>query len=411
MVHRVKIAAAFVLFSCGGPATPESHPLPVPATTASVQAKRKPSDALARHVAERAKVFAYADLEGLFATQLGRGLAPILVKLAGNDLAPCIESLIAGGKEVLYSSGSADPIVAVRFDPAKMSPSACRLTVAEPGVGIFGDTSDHANPIPAALTLDADEYAHAHFIDAPDGPEVAHVALVTTGELFALHAFAAHLPEERARMIASTFEQKRTTFPSMMKDASADERDAVARLLHFATLRQNKGRLDFAVDLHETPPEQARDVGTIAALMVAGVHKYLLESKEAEARNTVPAIARSIAAWWEREELSPSLKTPLVKKKLQSFPAIPPTVPRGTKYQPSEKEWATWSVIKFEMDQPIYYQYEVRAAKDGESAEVIARGDLNGDGKTSSFVITIKVKKDKDRTLEISPIVETDPDE
>jgi len=51
------------------------------------------------------------------------------------------------------------------------------------------------------------------------------------------------------------------------------------------------------------------------------------------------------------------------------------------------------------MYQPMYYQYEVRAAKDGESAEVIARGDLNGDGKTSSFVITIKVKKDKDRTL------------
>jgi len=90
------------------------------------------------------------------------------------------------------------------------------------------------------------------------------------------------------------------------------------------------------------------------------------DNKEAEARATVPVIARSIAAEWERE--LPPTKTPRPKKKLQSFPPIPQAVPRGTKYQPSEKEWATWSALKFEIDQPTYYQYEVRAAKDGESA-------------------------------------------
>ncbi|HEX4514956.1 MAG TPA: hypothetical protein VH054_15530, partial [Polyangiaceae bacterium] len=205
--------------------------------------------------------------------------------------------------------------------------------------------------------------------------------------------------------------RQRAMLPTAMNDATSDERETLARLLRFTTFRQDGPHVALAIDLHEPPVEQARDIGTMAALAIHGVQKYLLQSKEAEARSVVPSIARDIAASWEREEMPGAKVIPRAKKKLESFPPIPQLVPRGTKYQSSEKEWATWSAIKFEMDQPQYYQYEVRAAKDGESADVIARGDLNGDGKTSSFVITIHVKKDTTRALEISPLVETDPDE
>lgn len=404
MAHRAKIAAAFVLFSCGGsPPSQEPHPLPSASASAPVAPRRRPTEALAKHVAEGAKLFAYADLEGLFATQLGRGLAPNFSKLAGGDVGKCIDALASAGKEILYSSGAGDTVVAVRFDPAKMSPSACPINVVEPGIGVFGDGNAHAR-LPDELALDRDEYVRAYYVDKP---VLAHVSLAMTDALFALHADA-DLPEERAKEAAAMFEKQRAMLPAAMNDMTPEERDAVGRLLLSTKFRRDGSHVALAVDLHESPVDQARDIGMMSALAIHGVRKYLLQSKEAEARNAVPQIARNIAASWERETLPP---TPRAKKKLQSFPAIPPTVPRGTKYQPSEKEWATWSAIKFEMDQPLYYQYEVRAAKDGESADVIARGDLNGDGKTSSFVITIKVRKDKDRTLDISPIVETDPDE
>ena len=114
---------------------------------------------------------------------------------------------------------------------------------------------------------------------------------------------------------------------------------------------------------------------TVAKIAVAAVRRYVLRSKEAEARNVVRSIAQVIVASWEAETYS-AKPAPPAKKKLQSFPAIPSTVPRGTKYPSSPADWSAWAPIKFEMDQPQYYQYEVRAAKDGESADVIARGDL-----------------------------------
>ena len=61
------------------------------------------------------------------------------------------------------------------------------------------------------------------------------------------------------------------------------------------------------------------------------------------------------------------------------------------------------------MDAAQYFQYEVRAAKDGQSAEVLARGDLNGDGKTSLFRLKLQVKGDR---LDVAPkLEETDPEE
>lgn len=57
-------------------------------------------------------------------------------------------------------------------------------------------------------------------------------------------------------------------------------------------------------------------------------------------------------------------------------------------------------------------EYEVKAAKDGESAEIIARGDLNGDGKTSRFKLLVKIDRAKQNELFVSPTIEaTDPQE
>jgi hypothetical protein len=104
------------------------------------------------------------------------------------------------------------------------------------------------------------------------------------------------------------------------------------------------------------------------------------------------------------------------RSKLVSFPPVPRTIPKGTKYQSSPADWKPWEPIKFEMDGPQYYQYEVRAARDGLSADIFARGDLDGNGKTSEFRIHVRIepnpndKRDKvGGPVVVGPLVEHDP--
>ena len=90
---------------------------------------------------------------------------------------------------------------------------------------------------------------------------------------------------------------------------------------------------------------------------------------------------------------------------------MPKTVPKGVRYQSSPADWKPWAPLRFELSVPQYYQYETKAAKNGESAEIIARGDLNGDGKTSQFKLSIEVDRTT-QSLRVSPaIAETDPEE
>ena len=187
------------------------------------------------------------------------------------------------------------------------------------------------------------------------------------------------------------------------------QRELVGKVLGAVELKRDGGHLEGAFDLREPPLDQARDLGSLAALGVFGVRKYLASAKSAEARNAVGQIAKDYAAWWEREELP---ARPKKTKKLASFPPVPKAVPRGTKYQSTPADWKLWAPLRFEMDMPQFYQYEVRAAKNGESAEIIARGDLNGDGKPSLFKVGLHVDRAHGDQLVIDPsIAETDPEE
>lgn len=382
----------------------DAHPLPSASTPEPVVTRRGPSPEIARWFGGLEPVFvAYVDLAHLVAKPLTGGLLANADKLADAATAKCVQTAAAAGQELVVMATQTGTLGALRFDPARFDPSTCfdgALHVVAPGVALFGApalvsrTPSPMATLPDAIALDDDEYLRATFSEKDVS---GRASLSMTDALLAFHADGV-MPEASAKEAAMFFEQQR----------KANVAEPLARVLDQTTLRVDGHQVVFAMDLRESTLQQARDVGMLASLAAAGVRKYLLQSKEAEARATVPVIARAIAADWERETMP---ATPRAKKKLRSFPPIPQIVPRAAKYQSSEKEWATWSALKFEMDQPQYYQYEVRAAKDGESADVIARGDLNGDGKTSSFVITIHVKKDKTRALEISPIVETDPDE
>jgi hypothetical protein len=86
-------------------------------------------------------------------------------------------------------------------------------------------------------------------------------------------------------------------------------------------------------------------------------------------------------------------------------------VPRGVKYTCTPDDWMPWDALKLTMDQPQYFQYEVKAAPDGMSADVIVHGDLNGDGKTSTFKLALHVDRHmKKVVVALAPVI-TDGDE
>lgn len=161
--------------------------------------------------------------------------------------------------------------------------------------------------------------------------------------------------------------------------------------------------LALGLDLDEPVLEQARDFGIVSALMVYGVRKYVLNAKIAEARETVAAIAKSEVEAWGH--------APLAERRLVSLPPVPAEVPHGEKYKSAPRDWKAWAPLHFSLDHPQYFQYKVVAAKDGKHADVIGQGDLDGNGKTSLFKLTLSVEP-KDGSLQVSPrIEEQDPEE
>jgi len=144
-------------------------------------------------------------------------------------------------------------------------------------------------------------------------------------------------------------------------------------------------------------------VGILAALGIYGTRRYIGAAKTAEAKNTIGAVARGAMASYERETGDPAAPHKLCGTAVP----VPAAVPAGTKYMPgvsagsdfntgdSEKGWMC---LKFSMSQPMYYQYNYHqgsgylgpaAQSPGPTGfEAAARGDLDGNGKTSLFVLT-----------------------
>jgi len=152
-------------------------------------------------------------------------------------------------------------------------------------------------------------------------------------------------------------------------------------------------------------------LGVVSALGIYGVRKYLASAKTSEAKNTVSAIARGAAAAYERE--TPDGDHQLCASSGPNAPGhgpVPLAVPMGTKYVPSTAagddfetgtESGGWRCLKFRVTGPMYYQYHYNAeANLGLSGdepatrfEARAVGDLDADGRTSSFARTGEVSE------------------
>ncbi len=410
----------------------------VPAGTrtasAEVQALSRPSatDVLA----------VYADLEGAMKLDLARGLLPQVQQMVGAE-APewkdCVTAMVSHAHELVVggdgsddggslvtlrlAAGSAHDALRTCAAAAGSAPAiamngadegfgnADRATIRRGDVLVVGDPTAvkrllDAKPVawPADLALAPDVYLAA--IGHGEGVTGRGQLTFTGTKLLGVADIT--LPDENTARGATqhTALLKGFTIPGL----DAPTAGILKHVLDSAHVEQKGKTLSVIVDLEEGPADQARDIGGVASAAMFGVRQYITDSKKVEAISAVRYIGKSYATLWEGEPIDGK---PTGKKltKLHSFPAVPKEVPRGITYESKPADWKGWKELHFEIGEPQRYQYEIKAAKDGKSADIIARGDLDGDGKTSEIKLHVEVDP-RTHSLQIPSLpTETDGNE
>lgn len=449
------LASVLAMLGCGGAPKAPTAPADVKAPAVEAGAgRRAPSKRLRESFPLAASdITAYADLGAAFgaATTASalRNVEPFLASLSEAQR-KCFRTFVASAKELAYgTSEEKGDVLVVRFEPADAFapcvavwksnadpttvPGASvaaatpdQRTVSALGGGIFAsgprelvEAAMHGGMVGSAslgaLTLGPDEVlAFAGTLPRGKGKASGGLVLAKERTRFAVSAeLTREADAKEVEMLANGPAFREEVIRELAAaDKTGEAATLLRRLLGGLSATRKGATLDVAYELRGTPEQQANDVGALAAVATSAVRAYIAKAKEAEARNVVGQIARDIISDFEREELGP--KGAVVsrkKKKLASYPPVPKAVPRGAKVQTSPEDWKPWEKLRFEMSGPQYYQYEVRAAKDGESAEVIAHGDLNGDGKLSTFKLGLRIRRSDDTVVVDPKIEETDPDE
>jgi hypothetical protein len=411
-----------MLLGCGGHATPPAASAPPAPATNALAAKDTgaPASELRRYwgAAPKHNFRIYGELGALLHTALFQRLEPGLMHLAGDSLGPkqqaCVAAVVAGVKELGVSGGQNDGLFLLSFDPKGLDAarSACVGTLVSPDrVTVAGSDEAYAvdggnvlavdhhvvllgsrelvtaalaphnpGPWPTELTL-APEQRLAAVVDVEG--ITGHGALFVGPDRFRLQV-EGQAPNEA---MAQAAEAAIHGSIDQVKDPNAPQGAALSRLLEAFSLTRSGKQVSAVFEVRGPAQTQAELLGMAAATGIYGIRRYVTVAKmaEAEARNTVGQIAKDCAAYVSGDSTSLEKPKHAAPRKLISLPPVPAKVPSGMKYQSVVSDWKAWAPIKFSFVEPQYYQYEVVAAKDGRSAEVIARGDLDGDGKQSRF--------------------------
>lgn len=173
-----------------------------------------------------------------------------------------------------------------------------------------------------------------------------------------------------------------------------------------STVQRSESTLAVAFEL---PPLAGRTalVSTLTSFAVRAVRLHTAWGLTAEARDTVFVIARALADYAVRSRApGHAARFP------PSAPLVPDDVPYGKRVVPNPHAFLhpSWQDIRYSSDRPTYYAYDFVTAKDGRSAVVRARGDIDGDGITSLFELDVRM--DAHDVPVISPMIrERDPEE
>ncbi len=242
---------------------------------------------------------------------------------------------------------------------------------------------DHATgPLPAHFTLKGDELMGLR-VDAREPAIGANASLASSPQQLTLDARALLPVQELAERIEQGFVLFRGQAKERVKEAGGDA--SVVALLDGVTLERTGKELHGNLAIKGTIEQQAHAIGQLTAMSIIATERYLLSAKTAEAKAT---LAQIVKAYQQSFRDAGSGKKP---RKLVSLPPVPAVIPRGDAYQSTPDDWKPWASIGFSLAGAQRFQYEVVAAKDGKSAQVIARADLDGDGEASERKLTIEL--------------------
>ena len=424
------LGCALSAFSCGAAAVPAPKATvapvadaPLPPAAPAPPALRAASADVARYwiFDGKTQLSLYAGVDSLLHTQLFARLLPDILgqsqELLKATERACAGALTAESRELLLGVDARGGLMILELGPegVKAVRSACvgswlpvervevtgadeaygsgkDVVAVRAGVALFGSkalveaalATKQPAPVPTSLNLKGDQQL-AFQIANLDPDLSGGGALRLSPERFRLEADLELPTEELAEMVERKVKESHDQ-AQQLGQARPDV--PVTKLVNALEVQRHGKRFTSAFELREPAAEQAHDLGTLLGLAVYGVRRYVQDAKIAEGRSTIANIARAYAA--TLQEPPAAGKRPAAKK-LVSLPKVPANVPRGVKYQTSADDWQAWSAIHFALTDPQYFQYEVVAAKDGRTAEIFARGDLNGDGKTSLFRIKIEL--------------------
>jgi len=440
MLRRESLGAlvVFSLAACGHSALQPAVPVSTPGAGSSFAvaqpALRTPSPAILKSwaVPTEGQAVAYADLGALFRTELIRIIIASGLHMAGDSIsaeaAECIVQWSTAVREGLFWAKDNQGLAVLTYDPTALKAPIYDcvqklgslphenlanaqqayslgegIMVVLPSTVLLGARSlvdaslKGAAPSAWPTNLGLQPEQQLAVIGKEPGQFELQSKLSITADHFNVHTdvtFATPELAQGAAQIASPEQLKQ-----MLSEASPQMQN-LAQLITDCWHVKREGhlvRFDFTLQ-GETRVISER-LAMAAAMGIFGVRKYITSAKTAEARYTLGLIARDVG-----------ISNP---KKLFTLPAVPSQfgLVQGKKYQSSAQDWAKWKPIAFAMVDPQYYQYRIDAAKDGKSAEIIAEGDLNGDGKKSRFSLSITLDP-KTHEFTVGPnIEEQNPEE
>ena len=401
------------------------------------------------------ETFAYGDLGDLFGTNLISNVIASGLESVRDALAPeakaCLLEWSHSVREIAVWGKGGGGIAIATFDPRalKTPVSTCierlggpppgttknsgqtydfgdEILVLLPDMALFGTRSlvemslagDTRSQWPAQLVLQP-EQQFAFMGNEKDRLEIGGSLSVSEDHFTARSDIAFKNPDEAQELadVAAPDELKRK-----LLDTSPQLQSLAPLLSESWHVERHGNKVSFDFTLKGSPSTLTYNLGIVSALGAYGTRQYLTNSKTAEARATVGRIAKDMAAYVYRENMSdewlhakaqPGNSATRIKR-LISLPPVPADFEliRAKKYQSTSADWAKWAPIKFELESPQRYQFRVEAAKDGLSAEIIAEGDLDGNGIKSRFSIKMKLDPKSENTITMDPqFYEQSPEE
>jgi type IV pilus assembly protein PilA len=149
-------------------------------------------------------------------------------------------------------------------------------------------------------------------------------------------------------------------------------------------------------------------VGILAFLAVYGVRRYLLNTRAAEAKNSLGQVAKDAYTHYQLESMAGSVLlhgssagvSNLLCKSASGAVPTNKTLIYGQKYQSATSDWnvdvagnSGFACLNFTIDAPQYYMYSYAADTSGTSWFTgFANGDLDGNTIFSTYSISGSVQ-------------------